>query len=70
MPITPKFTTDTEDTLPKTARQFTNREFFIDAFLSALNSNKSDKHNVLVFYGVGGIGKTSLIKEVLITSFC
>jgi tetratricopeptide (TPR) repeat protein len=64
MPIKPKFTTETDDIFPKTARQFTNREFFINTFLSALNSNRHDKHNVLVFYGVGGIGKTSLRKEL------
>lgn len=59
MPITPKFTINTA-----VEREFTNREFFINAFLSALSSHKKDTHNIIVYYGIGGIGKTSLRKKL------
>jgi tetratricopeptide (TPR) repeat protein len=62
MPIKPKYTT-CEDR-PVAQRQFTDREDFIKTFRSALDANQPDRHQVLVFYGVGGIGKTSLRKEL------
>jgi hypothetical protein len=39
-------------------RKFTDRELFINAFYNALN-NPDENHKILVYYGVGGIGKTS-----------
>ena len=49
---------------PSTQRQFTDREDFFKSFQSALAGKLPDKHQVLVFYGVGGIGKTSLRREL------
>ena len=62
MPIRPKHTLD--DSRPKAVRQFTDREEFIEAFQKALKGIKPNEQNVAVFYGVGGIGKTSLRKEL------
>jgi tetratricopeptide (TPR) repeat protein len=45
-------------------RQFTDREAFLAAFDRALQSLTRDRHSVLVYYGVGGIGKTSLVHEL------
>jgi len=45
------------------SRKFTDREVFINAFYNALN-NPDENHKILVYYGVGGIGKTSLRKEL------
>ncbi|MBI5404162.1 MAG: tetratricopeptide repeat protein [Ignavibacteriae bacterium] len=47
----------------KSIRKFTDREIFIKTFYDALKY-QSDKHKIIVFYGVGGIGKTSLRKEL------
>ncbi len=64
MPIKPKFIIESTGTIPKTARQFTDRESIINAFQSALENKNKNIRNILVFYGVGGIGKTSLRKEL------
>jgi tetratricopeptide (TPR) repeat protein len=62
MPIRPKHTPS--EGRPVAQRQFTDREDFIKTFQFALAGKHPDKHHVLVFYGVGGIGKTSLRKEL------
>jgi tetratricopeptide (TPR) repeat protein len=49
---------------PRAQRQFTDREDFIAAFQSALQESRTDDPRVLVYYGVGGIGKTTLRKEL------
>ena len=51
---------------PSTARQFTDREGFVTVFDQALadKQSKPQEHRVLIFYGVGGIGKTRLRKEL------
>ncbi len=45
-------------------RQFIDREEFIAFFKSALNRENINHHKIIVFYGIGGIGKTRLIKEM------
>jgi tetratricopeptide (TPR) repeat protein len=62
MPLRPKHTLVAGR--PSAQGQFTDREDFIQAFRNALAGNRPDKHQVLVFYGVGGIGKTSLRREL------
>ena len=62
MPITPKHSLG--DKRPVAARQFTDREDFIAAFLNALNAPRGPEPHVLVYYGVGGIGKTSLRRQL------
>ena len=49
---------------PSAERQFTDRENFVAAFRRALAEHRTDAHKVLVYYGVGGIGKTSLRREL------
>ena len=45
-------------------RPFTGREKYLAAFTQVLGSRDLERHQVLVYYGVGGIGKTSIIKEL------
>ena len=49
---------------PSAERQFTDRENFVAAFRRALAEHRTDAHKVLVYYGVGGVGKTSLRREL------
>src|SRR5215212_430378 len=49
---------------PRAIRQFTDREDFIRTFGRAASDLPLEKHKVLVYYGVGGIGKTRLLKEL------
>lgn len=44
---------------------FTDREKPLENFKSALQESKSSDHNVLVFHGVGGQGKTWLCKKLI-----
>ncbi|WP_442596621.1 tetratricopeptide repeat protein [Neobacillus sp. D3-1R] len=46
------------------SRQFTDREAPKQSFLKAFHSIQEDRFKVLVFYGVGGIGKSRLLKEL------
>jgi ATPase subunit of ABC transporter with duplicated ATPase domains len=46
------------------ARLFTNRERFIEAFTSRIEAGPDAEPRVLVFWGVGGIGKTTLIRKL------
>jgi hypothetical protein len=43
---------------------FTDREELIDAFHRHLDAPEGEPLRVLVFYGVGGIGKTTLVKKL------
>jgi len=45
-------------------RQFTDRADVLAAFEAALAGTASERHYVLSYYGVGGIGKTSLLREI------
>ncbi len=45
-------------------RPFVDREEFIQTFKDSVANIGQKKYNVLVYYGVGGIGKTSLRKEL------
>jgi tetratricopeptide (TPR) repeat protein len=62
MPLRPKHTPVASR--PSAQRQFTDREDFIQVFRAALAGNRPDQHQVLVYYGVGGIGKTTLRREL------
>ncbi|HEX2095280.1 MAG TPA: tetratricopeptide repeat protein [Longimicrobiaceae bacterium] len=46
------------------SRPFTDRDEFIAAFDAARRGIPRDRHHVLVYYGVGGIGKTALLQEL------
>ncbi len=48
----------------QSSRPFTDREEFLAAFEGARRGIARDQHGVLVYYGVGGIGKTSLLHEL------
>lgn len=63
MPIAPKYTLAGKSSLPKASRQFTDRESFIERFRNLCTEKQGKNFNILVFYGVGGIGKTTLRKE-------
>jgi tetratricopeptide (TPR) repeat protein len=64
--IKPKYTLSGTggDTSPKAGKKFTDREQFLEAFQNALSTKVKDEHKLLVYYGVGGIGKTTLRKEL------
>lgn len=47
------------------SRQFTDREEPKLSFKKAIDSLSGSQYKVLVFYGVGGIGKTRLLKELM-----
>jgi len=49
---------------PPVARRFTNREEFIEVFQRAVSRLPPKEYEILVYYGVGGIGKTSLRIEL------
>ena len=45
-------------------RKFTDREEFQESFKKALNNVNNQDFNILTFYGVGGVGKSSLQKHL------
>ncbi|NMD72617.1 tetratricopeptide repeat protein [Bacillus sp. DNRA2] len=45
-------------------REFTDREMPTQAFVNAFREKKPDEYKVLTYYGVGGIGKSRLMKEL------
>ena len=49
---------------PSALDVFTDREELIAAFERNLVHKKPDQHRVLVFYGDGGIGKTTLLQKL------
>jgi tetratricopeptide (TPR) repeat protein len=62
MPIQPRHTL--APARPRAVRRFTDREDFISAFKTAFLTGPRDQPRVLAYYGVGGIGKTTLRKEL------
>jgi tetratricopeptide (TPR) repeat protein len=66
MAIKPKYTLSGAgpDTNPKAGKKFTDRETYLAAFHNALDTKVKDEHKLVVYYGVGGIGKTTLRKEL------
>ncbi|MEK5442467.1 tetratricopeptide repeat protein [Fredinandcohnia sp. FSL W7-1320] len=46
------------------SRQFTDREEPRNSFRKAFKTLSDDQYKVLIFYGVGGIGKSRLLKEL------
>lgn len=63
MPIQPKFRFDTP---PDSAqRYFTDRDEPRAIFAKYLNANPTEKHQILNFYGIGGVGKSRLITELV-----
>src|SRR5215211_522247 len=62
MSIGPKYRLG--DQHPEVPRQFTDREEFIRVFEQAVSELPPTEYEVLVYYGVGGIGKTSLRIEL------
>ncbi|MEO0108620.1 MAG: hypothetical protein ABIK62_05550, partial [candidate division WOR-3 bacterium] len=63
MPITPRHSLGPPRSL--VARPFTDRQDLIEAFDAALRGSHNEQHHVLVYFGVGGIGKTTLRKELV-----
>ena len=51
-------------TRPTALKTFVDRENFQEAFFQAINRKPEEKYKVLVYYGVGGIGKTALRKQL------
>lgn len=47
------------------SRQFTDREQPRQSFQNAVQSLSNDQYKILVFYGVGGIGKSRLLEELV-----
>ncbi|RPI19866.1 MAG: tetratricopeptide repeat protein [Ignavibacteriae bacterium] len=64
MAIRSKFRAETERASIKSVNHFTDRVFYMEQFRKAFEANLYDVHNILVYYGVGGIGKSSLKKEI------
>lgn len=62
MPIQPRHTLG--KSRPRAGPEFTDREDFINVFKTTLLDGPRGRHRVLVYYGVGGIGKTTLRKEL------
>jgi tetratricopeptide (TPR) repeat protein len=62
MPIGPKYRLGEQR--PEGPRQFTDREEFIGVFEQAVSELPPEEYEILVYYGVGGIGKTSLRIEL------
>jgi hypothetical protein len=62
MPLGPKYALSNER--PRASRQFTDREELIETFERAVSSFPFEDYKVLTYFGVGGIGKTSLRKEL------
>ncbi|MFA5403631.1 MAG: tetratricopeptide repeat protein [Ignavibacteria bacterium] len=66
MAIKPKYTLSGAgtDINPKAGKKFTDREEYLSAFQNALATKVKDEHKLVVYYGIGGIGKTTLRKEL------
>ena len=62
MPLEPKFQRHLGG--PSLPRPFVDREELIDAFWQALARQDVSKPKVLVYYGLGGIGKSRLRREL------
>ncbi|WP_156290914.1 tetratricopeptide repeat protein [Oceanobacillus salinisoli] len=68
MPIQPKFQIGRQNRQYITTKKFTDRELPRKAFFEKLNDMKQrtedQAYDVLMYYGVGGIGKSSLMKQL------
>src|SRR5215213_4320349 len=64
MPIKPKHNIAGEYNIPSAERQFTNREEYTEAFRKKIKFENKQDYNILAYYGVGGIGKSTLRKEL------
>lgn len=64
MPIKPKHNIDSGENISYSGRQFTNREEYTKAFRNKIESASRSEYGILSFYGVGGIGKSTLRKEL------
>src|SRR5690349_3174747 len=64
MPIKPKHNISKEENISSSGRQFTNREEYTKAFRKKVESARGSEYSILSFYGVGGIGKSTLRKEL------
>jgi len=64
MSFGPKYTFENANEI-KASKKFTDRKEHFEAFDQAVERTikKDNKYNVLVFYGIGGIGKSSLRRE-------
>ncbi|HRE40817.1 MAG TPA: tetratricopeptide repeat protein [Ignavibacteria bacterium] len=62
MPVKPKFSA-VKSQINEFEKQFTDREELIKEFKNILNSLPSAKITILNYFGIGGIGKSTLIKE-------
>lgn len=58
------FFSEKEERISEEERPFVDREEFIQAFKNALENIREKESRVLIYYGVAGIGKTSLRKEL------
>ncbi|MFD0671005.1 hypothetical protein [Cohnella sp. GCM10027633] len=65
MPVRPKHALPMmSDEVVPASRQFTDREEPTKSFRQALNRKTPDEYQILVYYGVGGIGKSRLLAEL------
>ncbi|MEG0260374.1 MAG: tetratricopeptide repeat protein [Lysinibacillus sp.] len=62
MKIKPKFSLAVQQQSP--TRTFTNREGYLQSFKEKVDSKEKDQYSVLVFYGIGGIGKSRLRQKL------
>ncbi len=64
MPIKPKHNITKEANTTSAGRQFTDREEYTNAFRNKVQFENNKEYSVLSYYGVGGIGKSTLRKEL------
>ena len=65
MELRPKYSLDSFKVANLSAmREFTDREEPTKAFMNAFNQKVETSYKVLTYYGIGGIGKSRLLKEL------
>lgn len=65
MELRPKYSLDSLRVANLSAmREFTDREEPTKAFMNAFNQKVGSSYKVLTYYGIGGIGKSRLLKEL------
>ncbi|MBZ0201620.1 MAG: tetratricopeptide repeat protein, partial [Ignavibacteria bacterium] len=64
MPIKPKHNITKEANITPAGRQFTDREELTEAFRKKIPMLGKEGYSILSYYGVGGIGKSTLRKEI------